>query len=72
MVIQHREPKTVIFPLLKAMRKLSTDYSSLWLIPEASLCYSPVRVKTLASAELASESSESNEKKQSAVRCTDN
>ena len=34
------EPKTVIFPQLKAMRKLSTDYSSLWLIPAASMSYS--------------------------------
>ena len=27
---------TVIFPQLKAMRKLLIDYSSLWLIPAAS------------------------------------
>ena len=32
-----REPKTVIFPQLKAMHKLSTDYSSTSLIEAAGI-----------------------------------
>ena len=32
-----QEPETVMFSQLKPMRKLLTDYSLLWLIPEASL-----------------------------------
>ena len=32
-----REPKNVKYPQLKAMHKLLTDYSVLWIISEASL-----------------------------------